>query len=167
MTLRLFLILVLAVPLPLRAKDIDRTFDAESLKAGIPTASDLGPDWKPVHPDRWLVKGINKISVFYDYRPAAPTGDKPDSIVADIFIFPTSEEAAKMLEAHRQKTASIHGNVVEDVEGLIAGAYSSHRPEALSGKRITFAYQNLVVTLAPSMKGIFVATQLLKKLRQP
>jgi len=156
----------LLLPCPLLAAD--KTYDAKALVDLIPKPPDLGADWHPVHPDRWLVVAPLKVAAFYDYKPPQDSGHTLDSVIANILILASATEADKMLTALKNKAVSIPGNVLEEAPQLSTGAFVSHYgPEARYGRRVTFCEANLLISLPPSHNGMTVATKIWGALRKP
>lgn len=166
-TRRLFLFAFSPLLMPFRLQAAGEKYSAKTVSELIPRPADMGPDWHPIHPDRWLVTTPQKVMVFYKLRPPEGSAQKKDSVIVDIFVLKSATESAKMVAALRQKTMSIQGNVLRKAPELSKDAFISYYgPEAHFGQRVTFSTANLLITLPPSHNGMTVATKLLGKLRK-
>ena len=132
-TRRLFLFAFWSLLMPFRLQAAGEKYSAKTGSELIPRPADLGPDWHPIHPDRWLVTTPQKVTVFYKLKPPEGSAQKEDSVIVDIFVLKSATESAKMVAALRQKTMSIQGTCF-----VRRPNFRRTRPSAITARKHTF-----------------------------
>lgn len=156
-------LLFLASPIVALARE---RYSAKTFAEAIPRATDLGERWQPIHPDRWLTVNSASVTAMYERR-SNETGKLDASVIADCSIYKTEAEARKMLKAKRAQIAGYPTAVITDIERVTEDAFSSyHKGEEDQGSRVTFALDNVVVTISPSQVSTEVAEKFVAHLKK-
>jgi hypothetical protein len=140
-----------------------QSYTAKTLVDNLILPEEIGKDWRAVNPEKWPTGTNSHIVAMYELKD--PDG-KNDSVIADIFIFQSPEQAGAMLEMRRKQIAAGAGMILEELPEVGKGAFASiHESEKQLGRRTTFCCRNAVITLSPSKHSIDISKLFSEKLK--
>jgi hypothetical protein len=140
-----------------------QNFTAKKFVDSLVLPHEIGQEWSAINPENWPTGTNSHIVAMYERKRE---DGKADSVIADIFLFNTPEQAAEMLKLRRQQVAAGQGMLINELSEIGEGAFSSiHEGEKMSGRRVTFRCRNAVITLSPSPHSIGIAKIFTEKLR--
>ena len=139
-----------------------QNFTAKKLVDNLVLPEEIGKGWRAVNPERWPTGTNSHIVAMYELKSE---DGKNDSVIADMFLFQTPEQADTMLDLRRKQIAAGDGMIIDDLS-VGKGAFASiHKSEKEIGRRVTFRCRNVVITLSPSRHSIEIARIFTDKLK--
>ena len=125
-----------------------QNYTAKKLVDNLILPQEIGKEWSAVNPENWPTGTNSHIVAMYELKGA---DGKSESVIADMFLFQSSEQAGTMLKMRRKQIEAGEGMVIEDLPDVSRGAFASiHESEKEIGRRVTFSCRNVVITISPS-----------------